>query len=400
MKRASQITQLRIAGMRVLEDVTLDLGGLTVLIGDNGTGKSSIVEALEILRLASQPTSLIRDVIHTKHGGFHALLRRGSQALRLGARIQEADGTKIDYDVELRSSGATAVVAKEGAFLVEDSNGLPSASYDRALSVQERLATVLPEDQLDLSALGDRHHLLARSRSAFQLVDVHVPFETRPLWQQQELDIRTSPRLPCVVETTRRLARYGNNLANAFQELRNRGGDVWQRVISRTRMGILDDVTDFRLTARRRGEVELEVVFGRDPDHPLPVEYLSEGQLSYLAMVALCELSTDSSMLAFDEPELHLHPGLLARVVFMLEELAKSVPVLLTTHSDRLLDCLEAPAKTVVLVDLDENGVTRLRRPNHEVLADWLQDYRGIGSLRAEGYTEHVFDDSPGERQG
>lgn len=396
MKRPSRITQLRISGMRVIEDVTLDLGGLSVLIGDNGTGKSSIVEALELLRLASQPTSLIRDVIHTKFGGFHALLRRGSQALRLGARIQDESGTAIDYDVELRSSGTSAVVSREWATLVEESTGMTLGPYERAFAGPDRQ---FPTDRVELPEGALRDALLQRVQEGFQRIDVHVPFETRPLWQQQELDIRTSPRLPCVVEATSRLARYGNNLANAFQELRNRGGDVWQRVLERSRLGIRHDVEEFRLTARRRGEVELELVFGRDPDHPLPVEYLSEGQLSYVCMVALCELSGDSSILAFDEPELHLHPGLLARVVFMLEDLAGSIPVLLTTHSDRLLDCLDSPATSVILVDLDEKGVTRLRRPNQEVLADWLKDYRGIGSLRAEGYTEHVFDDSPGERQ-
>jgi hypothetical protein len=47
----ARLVELRIRGLRTLADVTLQLGGLTVLIGDNGTGKSSILEALRIARL-------------------------------------------------------------------------------------------------------------------------------------------------------------------------------------------------------------------------------------------------------------------------------------------------------------------------------------------------------------
>jgi predicted ATPase len=195
------------------------------------------------------------------------------------------------------------------------------------------------------------------------------------------------------VEPTTKLARYGTNLANAFQELRNRGEETWKRMIDRARLGISHDIRDFRVTPSGRGKVELELVFGNAPDSPMPVEYLSEGQLAYLAMMALCDLAEDASILVFDEPEVHLHPGLLARVVWRLEELSKTVPVVLATHSDQLLDCLSDPAASVVLCDLDARGATRLRRPNKEALDRWLEQYRGVGSVNANGSLEQLFDE-------
>lgn len=101
MNRPGRIIQLRISGMRVIEDLTLDLGGLTVLIGDNGTGKSTILEALELLRLASHPMSFVRDVISSRHGGIDALLRRGAEQLSLGCRLRSAEGILIDYGFTL-----------------------------------------------------------------------------------------------------------------------------------------------------------------------------------------------------------------------------------------------------------------------------------------------------------
>jgi predicted ATPase len=74
-----RVTELRVSGLRVIRELRPLLTGLTVLIGDNGTGKSSILEALEILRMASRQVNHVTDVIMKGHGGFEALLRRGSQ---------------------------------------------------------------------------------------------------------------------------------------------------------------------------------------------------------------------------------------------------------------------------------------------------------------------------------
>jgi predicted ATPase len=399
MKRPGKITQLRISGMRVIEDLTLDLDGMTVLIGDNGTGKSTILEALEILRLATKPGSFIKHVIMSRHGGMEALLRRGAGALRLGCRVRLDHGVELDYDMELHSLGSWAFVAGEWAAAVDPqiakdfpAYSLRSNSPTPGQTVSEGLVSDGGPDTLALST-DSSLLILDRLRSVLEQIDVQAPFEARPYWQHKELDLRVGARMPSVVETVSKLSRYGVNLANAYQELRNRSGDTWQRVLDRARLGIHHDISDFRMTARRRGEVELELIFLGDSDNAMPVEYLSEGQVSYLAMIALCELSALSSVLAFDEPEIHLHPGLLARVMLMLEKVSQSIPVLLSTHSERLLDCLPDPAASVVLCDLDERGALRIRRPEKEALATWLERYQSIGRVIAEGYTAHLFDE-------
>lgn len=46
MQSIDRVTQLRVHGLRTIDRMSLDLKGLTVLIGENGTGKSSILEAM------------------------------------------------------------------------------------------------------------------------------------------------------------------------------------------------------------------------------------------------------------------------------------------------------------------------------------------------------------------
>ena len=65
-----------IKGLRTLADVQLELNGLTALIGENSTGKSSLIEALELLR-CSVSGPLVQQ-INEFHLGLPALLRQGA----------------------------------------------------------------------------------------------------------------------------------------------------------------------------------------------------------------------------------------------------------------------------------------------------------------------------------
>lgn len=85
MLSQDSIIRISVKGLRTLADVTLDLRGLTVLIGDNGTGKSSLIEACELLRLVASG-SFHEDFFRT-HGGTASLLRFGAPRIELGVAV-------------------------------------------------------------------------------------------------------------------------------------------------------------------------------------------------------------------------------------------------------------------------------------------------------------------------
>jgi predicted ATPase len=116
---------------------------------------------------------------------------------------------------------------------------------------------------------------------------------------------------------------------------------------------------------------------------------LSDGQLAYLAFVALSQLPGERSILCFDEIELHMHPGLLVRVMALMEKVAEHTPVLLTTHSRRVLDELSQPANSVVALVLNgENLQTEALKFEQSTLQPWLEQYDGLGRLLDAGYQE------------
>jgi hypothetical protein len=317
----------------------------------------------------------------------------------------EGDGPKLTYDLELSHVGTAAEIVGERLDVYQDAHApeplhalIRAGDKARIFDVVERklVEKAISGRTVAVSAFGiAAPPAFQRLTDVLEHIELHVPFETRPVWQQRQLDIRTGPRWPSYVAGSQSLARYGLNLPNCFYAIRNLGDEVWDRIRDRVRLGLGADFRDLRLPSSQPGHIDLEVVFGSAPDKPLPLASLSEGQISYLAFVALVELNLGRSVLTFDEPEVHLHPAMLARVAGMLEEVAETCPVLLATHSDRLLDALATPEKEVVLCELDGEAATRLKRPNSERLAAWLESYRGFGSIRAEGYEAHVFDDEP-----
>lgn len=407
---ADRITEIRIKGMRSLKDVTLKLSGLTVLIGENGCGKSTIVEAFELMRKVISPGYYLVDSIGKIHGDLRSLVRYGEDELTVSVAIEGA-GPKLFYEFTLGFIGIRPVVRYEHFYCllndeidtttlferIGDEITSPSKMSERfklqsiwgALSTPDNNSQELlifknkPEEVPDLGRLG----------SALSKVQVHVAFDTRPLWVDSENGAFSGTRWPMQIDHAEQLDRQGANLANCFYTLRNGDRGKWEHVLDLARLGLGPDLHDITLPPQQRGNIGMEITFGTIP-RPVPITALSEGQIAYLGFLAIAMLSDENSVVVFDEPELHLHPGLVARVAWMFEKLGKTCPVVLATHSDRLLDALEKPADSVVLCELDEDRATVLRRPNPEKLAEWLSDYTGLGSIRNDGFEAHVFDPS------
>lgn len=421
------ITELRIQGLRTLADVRLSLRELTVLIGANGSGKSSIIEACELLRKAPSP-DFLKEFRRT-HWGFAGLLRHGADQLKLGVRIEE-DGQVLDYDFALAERAGQVVIVEEtlsaGPDTLRPERRLllkqpdPSLHTSNGVTGEQGKATgALPSRSFrdvlvmtDLAAIPDR---LLRDRGkpiagaplmcveacrrvsrALHSISVQLPFETLPWWASRSLKRPSAMREDNIVEPFERLEPLGSNLGSAYFALRNDLGDAhWRETLELIRLGLGEQVEDVLVKAGGDGgKISLRVKY-RSQLQPVPTFALSDGTLAYLAWVALYRAPRPEppALLAFDEPELHLHPHLLMRVLDFLESLGQSSSVLVATHSDRLLDGLSRPAQQAVLCELDARGQTQLRRPNQESLDRWMERYRGIGDLRSAGHDASIWND-------
>jgi predicted ATPase len=136
---------------------------------------------------------------------------------------------------------------------------------------------------------------------------------------------------------------------------------------------------------------------GRGDNADVHVSLSTDGQVSTLALIAVEQLHrrVPASIVAIDEPEVHLHPGLVARIAIGLQEMSEDIPVLIATQSDACLNAVEQPADNVVLCQLDDQRRMSLQRPDRAQLETWLTEFKGLGVMRGEGLQGVLFPASP-----
>lgn len=222
-------------------------------------------------------------------------------------------------------------------------------------------------------------------------IDVHLPFDVSANWATLQCRRPSDIRRVTTLEAPERLHLFGSNLASVYHRLKNSvGPDHWQTTLELVQLGLGHDVRDVVIESVGEGKIRLAVDFGAA--RPIPAYALADGELTYLAFVGMIRLDKGRTLLAFDEPETHLHPALLSRVVGLLEDAAVNYPVILSTHSDQLLDCLTDPVKSLVVCDLDRDRKTKLKRLSPDQFAIWRNSFSGVGNIRAEGQLESILD--------
>ena len=98
---------------------------------------------------------------------------------------------------------------------------------------------------------------------------------------------------------------------------------------------------------------------------------LSDGTLRYLCLLAILCDPNPGPLVCIEEPELGLHPDVFPTLSKLMLEASERTRLIVTTHSDILVDAFTDTPEAVIAVEKDEHG-TRLERLNAEKLKSWL----------------------------
>jgi predicted ATPase len=139
------------------------------------------------------------------------------------------------------------------------------------------------------------------------------------------------------------------------------------------------EVTDFDVSIIG-GTVQ---VFCTEGDFVIPATRLSDGTLRYLCLLAtLCD-PNPPALICIEEPELGLHPDILPKLADLMIEASQRTQLIVTTHSDILVDAMTEHPESVVVCE-KHNGMTDMHRLTKEELTEWLEKYR-LGQLWLKG---------------
>ncbi|MBF0425688.1 MAG: AAA family ATPase, partial [Magnetococcales bacterium] len=124
-------------------------------------------------------------------------------------------------------------------------------------------------------------------------------------------------------------------------------------------------------------------VFLREGRFMVPATRLSDGTLRYLCLLAILCHPGPPPLVCIEEPELGLHPDILPTLADLLKEAAERCQIIVTTHSDRLVDAMTDSPEAVLVIEKPTNS-TVLRRLDPDQLKPWLEKYR-LGELWMRG---------------
>ena len=360
----------------------LELKRLNVLIGPNGSGKSNLLASIDILR--SAPRDLVAPI--REGGGIHDWIWRGKsedtaniqtivenpqwpQALRYHLGFVER-GQRFELTQEFIGDEQSSEGHEDLSIYYVQSNGQAALNYkdktkrDFLLEEVEREQSILsqrkdPDLYPELTYLGEA---LSRIR----------------IYREWSLGRDSPLRLPQKADLPNDfLQEDGKNLAlvlNSFQ-----GKPVVKRRLLDALSKFYEGITDFHVKI----EGSTVQLFLEEGDVIISATRLSDGTLRYLCLLAVLCHPQPPPLICIEEPELGLHPDILPTVSKLLLEASERSQLIVTTHSDMLVDALTNEWWSIVVCE-KRDGQTVMRRLDEKKMAAWLEDYR-LGELWSSG---------------
>ena len=115
----------------------------------------------------------------------------------------------------------------------------------------------------------------------------------------------------------------------------------------------------------------------------VPATRLSDGTFRWLCLLAILLNPEPPQLICLEEPEIGLHPDVIVELAKLLRECSERVQLIVTTHSDTLIDALSLTPEDVLVCEKKE-GSTTLTRLNEVELKTWLEQY-SLGQLWRRG---------------
>jgi predicted ATPase len=378
-----KLTSIGAARLLSFDDLTVPLQSLNVLVGPNGSGKSNLIELVALLRsMAADFNSVVRH-----GGGSREWIHKGTSLtdVRLSADMQlPGVATRLRHVVELDAVESTFIVKSE---VLDNPIPAPGQSQSYSFYKLEHGRPMIGVKNTSGSRLLQRdtittdRSIVAQRRDPDtypELTAVASFYETIRIFREWSFGRNTVFRVPQPADgRSDRLEEDFSNLGLVLNRLQR--NSVAKAAILDHLRRLYDGFEDFNV-AVEGGTVQ--VVF-QERGQTIPATRLSDGTLRYLCLLAILCDPNPPPVVCIEEPELGLHPDVLPGLADLLVEASTRCQLIVTTHSDILVDALSETPESVVICER-RNGVTVLHRLVAEELAIWLEKYR-LGQLWTRG---------------
>jgi predicted ATPase len=375
------IREVRIRNYKSIAQIQTSLDCFTVLVGPNGSGKSNFVDSLAFVQ---ECLSQSVELAFKNRGGIASVRRRSGghpTHIAMGLTLELGQGVAADYAFKVAAKPAEQFrIATERCVV----RRLMGETHEFVLE-NGKFTKEIPGIRPKVHA--DRLGLFAASATD----------EFRPVF-----DFLTDMRFYSIVPNRLRdlrdpdpgafLKRDGSNAAAVLKRLSDQenGGGKYERLCSLLAKAVkgLEKVEHRAIGQKETLQFRQNVGL----HHPGRFEALnmSDGTLRILGLLLALYQPGSHSVVAVEEPEATVHPGIMEMVLEVLLDASRERQVLVTTHSPDVLDHKDLDDRHIRVVTIEQNRtlVCPLSETSRRAVRDRL--YTAGELLRSDELTPDV----------
>jgi predicted ATPase len=387
-----KIESIRLKNFKLFQDINMiDIPRFCVLVGANGTGKSTLFQIFGFLKDCL--TYNVGSATQSR-GGWHELVSRGHEKENMVIELQfhmEISRVQrlVTYYLEISHINTKVEVAREILRYKRVAAGSPCHFLDFAYGKGK---TVINEDDISKTEEEltkeqqdlDKSDILAiKGLGQFQKFKAANAFrQLIENWHVSDFHINLARGSKDAAGYADHLSVIGDNLQRVAHRLFLEEKDIFDRIVESMKMRV-PGISSIEPEPTLDGRLLLKFQDGSFKD-PLIDRYVSDGTIKMFAYLLLLYDPNPHPLLCVEEPENHLYPKLLWELAEEFRSYAnRGSQIFLSTHSPNFLN---ATRLEEVFWLVKENGFAQIRRAQDDTqLAAYMNEGDQMGYLWEQG---------------
>ena len=392
-----KITQIKLKNFRAFQDVEMrDIPNFAVLVGANGTGKSTLFSVFGFLReaMSSNVTTALAKMGGSK--GFQEVRSRnqtGSIEIEIKFRTKLGNKSRsslVTYALHINEENGKPIVEKEILKYRRGSKGNPwhflNFSKGMGKAVTNEFEEVEDESQLtrEDQKLKSPDLLAIKGLAQFEKFPAVVALgDLIEKWHISDFHINQA-RPEQEAGYAEHLSRSGENLSLVIEYLHKNHPNIFNNIIEKLKHRV-PGITKVESKQTEEGRILLKFQDG-DFEDPFLARYVSDGTIKMLAYLVLLFDPNPHPLLCVEEPENQLYHSLLSELAEEFRQYAnRGGQVFVSTHSPDFLNAVELDE---VFWLEKQSGYTTIKRAKND---KQLEKYMDTGGKMGHLWTEGLF---------
>ncbi|WP_430015266.1 AAA family ATPase [Microcystis protocystis FBCC-A270] len=391
-----KIVSIKIKNYRMFKNIHIrDIPPFCVIIGANGTGKSTLFDIFGFLRDALKNN--IRQALQIR-GGYREIITRGQEQedieIDLQFRMKILDTERlVTYQIIIGQNNNRPVIKREILRYKRGEHGKPFHFLDfqlgqgYAITNEEDFSK--PDKELDREEqqLESNDILAIKGLGQFQRFKAATAFRSLiENWHVSDFHI-SEARGSKEISYAEHLSPTGDNIATVAQYIYQQYPEIFQQILEKMKQRVpgissveAKETEDGRLILRFQDQAFKDPFIDR---------YVSDGTMKMFAYLILLFDPNPHPLLCVEEPENQLYPTLLKELA---EEFAhysdQGGQVFVSSHSP---DFINAVPLASIFWLIKSQGITQIHRAaDNEILKNLVAEGDLPGYLWNQGWFEGV----------